>query len=192
VRDVEEQRAGGIRHVDRPLAAQSQPHVVLRQQDVGDPLVDVGLVLAQPQQLRRGEARECAVAGGGDERRQADALLDLLALLAGPLVVPEDRRAQHRLVGVERDEAVHLAGQPDPGDVLGSQLLERLLRAAPPVLGVLLGPSAPRRGQAVLDLGAGDDLAVLGHGERLHAARPDVEPDRDAHSVTARPDPAEA
>jgi hypothetical protein len=68
MRDVEEQRAGGVRHVDRPLAAQPQPHVVLRQQDVGDPLVDVGLVLAQPQQLRRGEPGERAVAGGGDER----------------------------------------------------------------------------------------------------------------------------
>jgi hypothetical protein len=149
-------------------------------------------VLAQPQQLRRGEPRQRAVARGGDQVREPDALLDLRTLLAGALVVPEDRRAQHRLVGVERDETVHLAREPDAGDGLGAQLLERLLRPAPPVLGILLGPPRLRRREAVLDLRAPDDLAVLGDRQRLDAARPDVQPDGDAHSATARPASAEA
>ena len=38
---------------------------------------------------------------------------DLRALGRRALVVPEDRRAQHALVGVEDDEPVHLPREPD-------------------------------------------------------------------------------
>ena len=62
-RHVEQQRAAGVRHVDGLLAAQAQPHVVLGQQHRRDPPVGLGLVAAQPQQLRRGEAGERPVAG---------------------------------------------------------------------------------------------------------------------------------
>ena len=93
LRDVEQQRARGVGDVDRALAGQLQPHVVLGQHHVRDARVVVRLVLAQPQQLRRGEAGQRAVAGQLDEPVEADALLDLRALGGGALVVPEDRRA---------------------------------------------------------------------------------------------------
>ena len=70
-RDVEQQRARGVGHVDRPLAGQPQPHVVLGQHHVRDARVDVGLVRAQPQQLGRGEAGQRAVAGQLDEARRS-------------------------------------------------------------------------------------------------------------------------
>ena len=84
-------------------------------------------MLAQPQQLRRREAGQRAVAGQLDEPLEADALLDLAALRRRALVVPEDRRADHLAGRVERDEAVHLAAQPDPGDVAHAER-----RRAPP------------------------------------------------------------
>ena len=93
--DVEEQRARGVCHVDRALAAEPQPHVVLGQQDVPDARVGRGLVLAQPEQLGGGEARQRAVSGQRDQALEPDALLDLGALGGRALVVPEDRRAQH-------------------------------------------------------------------------------------------------
>ena len=82
-------------------------------------------------------------------------------------------------------------------DVARAELLERLLRPAPPVLGILLGPPGLRRREPVADLRAAHDLAVLRHRERLHSAGPHVEPDRHAHatgasSATLRPDSAEA
>ena len=46
-------------------------------------------------------------------REKPTRLLDLGALRAGALVVPEDRRPQHPVGGVEQDEPVHLAGQAD-------------------------------------------------------------------------------
>ena len=76
-------------------------------------------------------------------------LLDLCALGGRPLVVPQDRRAQHAIVGVERDEPVHLARQADArrrarrAPQLGQHRLGRL----PPVGRVLLGPARARRRQ---------------------------------------------
>ena len=122
------------------LAGEPQADVVLGQENASDAGVDVGLVLAQPEELRRGEARQRAVPRQPDELAEPDALLDLGALLPGPLVVPEDRRAEHAVGVVEGDEAVHLAGEPDPRDAVASELGERRLGRAPPVLGVLLRP----------------------------------------------------
>ncbi len=77
-------------------------------------------------------------------------LLDLRALDRGALVVPEDRGPDHVACGVEDDEAVHLAGEPDPGHLASrGDLGEGSLGGPPPVLGVLLRPAGPRRGQRV-------------------------------------------
>ena len=72
---------------------------------------------AQPEELRRREARERAVAGERDQPLEPDALLDLGALGPRALVVPEDRGPDDPVGGVEGDEAVHLAGETDPGDL---------------------------------------------------------------------------
>ena len=63
---------------------------------------------AQPEQLGRREAGKRSVPRQLDQAPEADSLLDLGALGARPLVVPEDGRAQHLLLLVEDDEAVHL------------------------------------------------------------------------------------
>ena len=159
VRDVEEERARRVRDVDRALARQPQPDVVLRQQDVRDPRIRLGLVVPQPEELRRREAGQRAVPGQLDQPLEADALLDLGALGRGALVVPEDRRAQHLLVLVERDEAVHLAGEADRRG-LDVEVGERGLGRAPPVLRILLGPAGPGDRERVLALCATDDLAL--------------------------------
>ncbi len=57
--------------------------------------VGLGLVAAEPEELRRGEPRERPVAGQGDQPLEPDALLDLGALGGRALVVPEDRGADH-------------------------------------------------------------------------------------------------
>ena len=100
----------GLRDIDvgRTLGRQTEPDVVLRQEHVRDSPEDVRLVPAKPEQLRRGEARQRAVAGQLHEARKPDPLLDLGALELGPLVVPEDRGAQHAGLLVEDDKPVHL------------------------------------------------------------------------------------
>ena len=68
--------------------------------------------------------------------------LDLGALRCRPLVVPEDRGADHTVAAVERDQAVHLPREPDPRDVAAfGDLAERRSGRVPPVLGILLRPA---------------------------------------------------
>ena len=71
------------------------------------------LVAAEPQELGRREPGQGAVPGELDQALRADTLLDLGALGGGPLVVPEDRRADHRSRRVDHDEPVHLAREAD-------------------------------------------------------------------------------
>ncbi len=92
--DVEPQRAGGVRHVGRPLAGQAQAHVVLGQQHGAGATEDLGLVLGDPQQLRGGEAGHREIAG--DLACGGDACFERGTLRRAAAVVPEDGRPQHR------------------------------------------------------------------------------------------------
>ena len=142
-----------------PSPRQAQADVVLRQHDPADAPVDVGLVAAQPEQLRGREARERPIAGERDESLEADALLDLCALGPGALVVPEDRRAEHAVLRVEADQTVHLAGEADSVDV-DAEESERSLARPQPVVGVLLGPARLRGGERIRLLCGRDDLTL--------------------------------
>ncbi len=55
------------------------------------------------------------------------------------------------------------------------------LGGAPPVLGVLLGPPGPRRGQRVLGFLAREDVALGGDRQALGGGGPDVDSDEDGH-----------
>ena len=176
--NVEEQRPGCVGHVDRTLAAEAEPHVVLRQEHVGDARVHVRLVPAKPEELRSREAGQGAVARKRDEALEPHSLLDLGALGASALVVPEDRRPQRAQTGVEADEPVHLAGQPDRGDRAAAQRGQRPLAGTPPVLRVLLGPPWPRGRERVLLDGLPQHLAGRCHGDRLDSGRADVQADQ--------------
>ena len=111
--------------------------------------------------------------------------LDLAALGAGALVVPEDRRAQHAVIGVEHDQAVHLPGEPDALRRAGgrAQPVQHALGRPPPVLRILLGPAGPGRRELVSGLRARDHAPVGVEGESLDAAGADVQPE-DAHVRT--------
>jgi hypothetical protein len=155
---VEEQGPGGVRDVGRVFAREPEPHVILRQQHAGDPGIDVGLVPAQPEQLRRRESRKRPIARQLDELTEAEPRLDLGAFRAGPLIVPEDRGTENAISVVEGDEPVHLAGEADAGDAVRADSRQRRLGSPPPVLGVLLCPARLRRREPIALLGARDDL----------------------------------
>ena len=184
--DVEQERPRGIGHVGRALTRKAEAHIVLREEDVANPAVGLRLVRAQPEQLRRGEAGERPVAREANQPLDADSPLDLLALGRGALVVPEDRGPDHPVGLVEGHEPVHLAGEADSRRVLGAHCGQRSLARAPPVLGILLGPTGRGRGQRVLPLRPRNNLAVRRDGDRLDAGRADVEADERA---TARQAP---
>ena len=86
-----------------------------------DPRVGVRLVARQPQDLRRLKPGERGVAGELEQPLRTDALGDLVALGRRPLVVPQQRRPDHRAGRIEEDGAVHLAGDAEPGDLAGGR-----------------------------------------------------------------------
>ena len=148
---VEPHRAGGIGHVAGEVAAEAPAQVVLGQQHLVDALEQIRLVLRQPQQLGRGEARHHQVAG--DLPRPGHTPLQLGAFLVCAPVVPENRRTQHAGLGIEQRGTVHLAGQADGldrrrGDALrgcrGQRGLQGLLAGGPPLRRILLAPQALR------------------------------------------------
>src|ERR671937_2267839 len=140
---------------------------------------------AKPEQLRRRESGERAVAGEHDQPLESDAPFDLCTLCGGGLVVPEDRRAQHRFVLVEADEPVHLAGETNC--VRRRQPLEDAPRRPNPVVGILLGPAGLRRRERVRLLGNCENIAVRRDYSSLDAGRPDVEPDERVYVFSRAP-----
>ena len=147
-----------------------------------DSAVQLRLVPAQPQQLRRGEPGQCAVAGQLDEPGEADALLDLRALGGGALVVPQDRGAQHALLGVEDDEPVHLPRQTDRPF---GQPAQDAFGGAPPVLRLLLRPAGMWPPERVLRARRGEHVPLLVNGDALDGRGADIEADERRH-VTRR------
>src|SRR6187402_69504 len=122
-----------------------------------DAVVRLRLVRSQPEELRRREPRQRTIARQADQPLEADPLLDLDAFSLGALVVPEDRRPHHGAVGVEDDQAVHLARETDPEEVEPTHLLEGLLGRRPPVRGILLGPARAWRRERVAVLAPRED-----------------------------------
>src|SRR5262249_7352392 len=170
---------------------QAVADVVLREQHVFDAPERVRLLVPKPQDLRRLEPGERRVARDLDEPALAHQLGDDLALLRGPLVVPEQCRPDHVARRVQEHRPVHLAGEADAGDVLtvlgdlARRRPEHLPNAVPPSRGILLGPLRAGREQRVLGRRGGDDGTLLVDGDRLGARGADVDADRARHRVEA-------
>ena len=158
--EVEEHGPRTVGLVHGVLTGQPKPDVVLRQQDVRDPLPHVGLVIANPDELGRGEAGQGIVAGDRDEPLWPDRLPDQVALGGGPLVVPEDRGTEDLVRPVEEDGAVHLAGQPD-----GDARRRREPRSRP-------GPSgSPRPSRPTIAADPARSRAAVGRSARSPPSR---------------------
>jgi len=98
-------------------------------------------------------------------------------LRVGGHVTPDQCGADDTSLLVEHDRAVHLAGEADAGDVVGTQvgfsqcLGNRDATGPPPVFGTLFGPSDSRGGKRfVLFRGRRDHVALVVDDECARAA----------------------
>ncbi|MCY1211203.1 hypothetical protein D9M72_229130 [compost metagenome] len=176
---VEPQRAGRVGHLADRLAAEHEAQPVLRQQHARHAGEDLGLVLAHPQQLGRGEAGHREVAGDLAQARHG--ARERLALRAAAAVVPEDGRAQHLAFRVEQRGAVHLARQADGAylrqrlGVRGAQLGHDRLERLPPLGGRLLGPQRVRPVDRERRACHADDAVIVREQQCLELGRAEVE-----------------
>jgi hypothetical protein len=147
MRDVQQQGPGAIGHVRGALAGQAEAHIVFGKQHVADALPILRFVFADPENLREGEVGERWIARELDQALQAKGLRQVTALLFGTHVAPDQCRANYVAAFVEKNGAVHLAGETDRGDVFAGQMRrrERLANCdaggAPPVFRLLFGPA---------------------------------------------------
>ena len=105
----------------------------------------------------------------------------ITALLFGANVAPDDGGANDAAAFVEKNSAVHLAGKTDADNIFGGEI--RLSKGlahgeagrAPPVFGMLLGPTDVRRSEGlVVCRCGGDDAAVVIDYDGARAASSNV------------------
>ena len=176
-RQVEEHRARAIGHVEGMLAGEPEAHVVLGQEHVPRPRPGLRLVVAHPEQLAGGEARQRLIAGDGDEALATDDGPDGVALRRRPLVVPEDGRADDLVVLVKEHQAVHLPCRTDGRDGLRGRAglaedpRDGLLGSRPPEPRVLLRPQRVGCLEVVLRGGHAHHRTIDGEEDGLGGRR---------------------
>ena len=144
----------------------------------------LGLVRAQPEQLRRREPGQRAVAGQRDQPLEADPPLDLRALGGRALVVPEDRGRRTRSAASSTTSPCIWPEKPDRPS--GSRA-RHACAARHQSSGILLRPARLRRRERVVLLGASRaarrprEIAT-----RLDAGRADVKADQGRHAPARR------
>ena len=179
VLDVEQEHAARVGVVAAVDAGEDVVDVVLRQHYLRYAREVLGLVFAHPEYLRRGEAGEGDVRGEGAEALLAYLVIEVVDFRARAPVVPEDGGAYHIVVGVERDEAVHLAARAYTRDERGVEARDELGHALhdrrAPVLGVLLAPARMREGERVLFRHRVEHRAALVEEQQLYGAGAEVD-----------------
>ena len=117
VGDIQQTHAGRVRNLGGELAGQAVADEILREKDVTALFIDLRLVVAHPKNLGGGPAGERRIGGQLNQTVLADLLVDLVALLAGALVAPDDAAAQNLALAIQHDQTVHLSGQTDAADL---------------------------------------------------------------------------
>src|SRR5437773_11116165 len=92
-------------------------YIILGQEDVRDPRVEVWFMAPHPHNLRGGESGQDGIPGELDHPFGTDPLGDPRALLGGALVVPQNCGPENTTSPIQRHEPMHLPGQPYGCDV---------------------------------------------------------------------------
>ena len=121
---VQQQHPGRVGVIAGMDAGELVRQIVLREHDLCDFSEVFRLVFAHPEELRGGEAREGNV---GRQRGQlvfADGIVEIVDLLEGTAVIPQNRRADDVIGCIQRDKAVHLAAGADARDLICVKALQ--------------------------------------------------------------------
>ncbi len=163
-----------------PTQPPGQP--VVRQGDGGDASRVLGLVVAQPAQLRDRERRDRHEAGAVGQGCGPELADQVFRRLRGTGVVPQQGVADDASLGIEGDQAVLLpADRPGLDVIEATGIRDGRLQRDPPCLGIDRRAIGMRSAAGAHDgtrLGVDDDdLAGLGRG---------VDPENECHRRTQR------
>ena len=123
--------------------------IVLRQHDLLDACEILRLMLLYPQHLRCGKSGKrdiCRVLG---KLFLSDHIIQIVRLLRGASVIPQNCRADHLIVLIQNDKPVHLPAKADTSKLALIAALEQFLQSGDrlliPVLRFLLRPARMRK-----------------------------------------------
>ena len=169
---------GRIRHFGNMLTGQPQAKVILGQQDPIDLLENIGFVFSHPGEFRGCKTWKDNIASQRPELRIG---VQRQGLLVAARIVPENARAQHLVIVIQKRRAVHMTGEADALDggqflgMSGFQPGDRLFRGADPIGRVLFRPARMRpRYVHCSRCGTDDPLAAVDQ-QCLHPGRTEVD-----------------
>ena len=155
--------------------------VILGQHDFADTRKQLRLVFPHPQQLGRGKARKGNVGGAFAQRFLADRPVQILHLLLGAAIVPENGGANHLVMLVQHHKAVHLAACGDARHLRGVKAPQQLRHTGQdrpqPVVRVLLAPAGLGKFQRIFLGNDVEDLAALLHEQQLEGGGAQIKTD---------------
>ena len=98
MRDIEQQRARGVRHVDGAHPGETEADVILGQQKAVKSPPDPGFVGPHPQQLGEREVGERGIGSQLHQALRPDGVVEIAALSRRALIAPDERRPQDLIV----------------------------------------------------------------------------------------------
>src|SRR5205085_10086526 len=110
-----------------------------------------------------GVVREGRIACGADEGVASEHLVEFERLRIAALIEPNQGGTDYLVSGIEKNRAMHLAGETDAGNVSGVELgrlqgsADGLATGMPPIARILFGPSRFRTGEVLMLGGGGSD-----------------------------------
>ena len=140
-------------------------------------------VLANPKEFGEREIGKSCIAGEVNESVCPEQVPQFLDLGLCSLIAPDQCRSNNLVAIIEQHGAVHLAGESNAGNFVGSSsasgegALYSQHRGSPPIPRILFCPSHLRAGERNVLLGAGrDNPAVFIDDECAGAARTNIDP----------------
>ena len=178
---IEQQHAGSVGIIAAVGPCEHIVHIILRQHDLCDFPEVLRLVLPKPQDFRGGEARKGNVGGPLGQLFFADDVVQVVHLVAGPAIIPENRRADDPVLGIQHHQPVHLPAAADAGHGGGIKAPQQFRDAGKhcpfPVLRVLLAPAGLRKFQGIFLRDRIQNGTVLAYQQQLRRRGPQVDTD---------------
>ena len=145
---IQQKHSGCIGVIGAERSGQLVCQIILRQHDLADLRKILRLVFLHPEDLRSGKTCKrniCRILG---QFVFSDLIVQVIGLLLGTAVVPQDRRADHMVFAVQDHQSVHLSAEADACHLrlvkAFGQFLDTFFALLPPVFRFLLRPARMR------------------------------------------------
>ena len=153
-------------HTGQPVV-----YIILRQHDLADPCKILRLLISHPEKLRCREACKGYIGRVVRKFVLSDLLIEIIHLFVSSAVIPEDCGADHLVIFVENDEAVHLSTGSDADDLSFVKSFRQLgnsrHRLPNPRIRILFRPAGLWKNQRIFTRDNIQNLSLFIHQKEL-------------------------